>query len=197
MKVSAGPLHGVLVFEPQPVHDERGFFTRTFDAEVAASAGLDPATLVQDSQSRSSHGVLRGLHLRTDGGEGKLVRCSFGRVFDVAVDLRPWSPTFREWQGVLLDDEQHRAVWLPRGLAHGFQVISEQADICYRIDRTYAPGFDATIKWDDPQIGVEWPLAPTQISVKDQGAPSFAEVSGHLGAWFGTVAPELSLGATP
>ncbi len=187
MKFRAGELDGVLVFEPEPVRDERGFFTRTFDAHVASAAGLDPVTLVQDSQSRSVYGVVRGLHLRTHGGEGKLVRCSYGRVYDVAVDLRPGSPTFRQWQAVILDDEDHRSVWLPAGLAHGFQVLSEMADICYRIDHTHAPGFDATIRWDDPDLGVDWPLPATQVSARDRDAPQFADVAEHLHAWFEAV----------
>jgi dTDP-4-dehydrorhamnose 3,5-epimerase len=187
MRVRPGELAGTLVFEPTPVRDERGFFTRTFDAEVAADAGLDPASLVQDSQSRSTYATVRGLHLRTDGGEGKLVRCAYGRVYDVAVDLRPLSPTFLKWQGVVLDDEDHRSVWLPRGLAHGFQVLSEVADICYRIDRPYAPGVEATVRWDDPVLGVVWPLPAGTMSVKDQAALPFAEVAAELDSWFGVV----------
>jgi len=184
VRVRPGELHGVLVFEPTPVHDERGFFTRTFDVATAAAAGLDPDSLVQDSQSRSSYGVVRGLHVRTDGGEGKLVRCSYGRVFDVAVDLRPASPTFRRWQAVELDDKDHRSVWLPRGLAHGFQVLSDLADVCYRIDRVYEPGFDATIRWDDPELAVPWPLPVSTMSARDRAAPLLAELADQLATWF-------------
>jgi dTDP-4-dehydrorhamnose 3,5-epimerase len=187
VRVRPGDLHGVLVFEPTPVRDARGFFTRTFDAEIAAGAGLDPTSLVQDSQSRSSLGVVRGLHVRTDGGEGKLVRCSAGRVYDVAVDLRPSSPTFARWQAFQLDDRDHRSVWLPRGLAHGFQVLTDIADVCYRIDRVHEPGFDATVRWDDPELGVDWPLPVTDMSERDRSAPLLADLLDHLPAWFGSL----------
>ncbi len=187
MKALPGELDGVIVFEPKPIRDERGFFTRTFDAEVAASAGLDPRTLVQDSQSRSSRGVVRGLHVRTDGGEGKLVRCSAGAVFDVAVDLRPASPTYRRWMAVVLDDIDHRAVWLPAGLAHGFQVLTETADVCYRIDRVHQPGYDAAIRHDDPELAIPWPLPVQGLSGRDQAAPSLAVVEPMLSDWFGAL----------
>jgi dTDP-4-dehydrorhamnose 3,5-epimerase len=189
MDVVSGDLLGMLVFTPQPVRDDRGFFTRTFDAATARRNGLPPESLVQDSQSRSTRGVLRGLHFRNDGGEGKLVRCSRGRVFDVAVDLRPWSPTFRRWQSVVLDDVDHRSVWLPAGLAHGFLVLSDDADICYRIDREYLPGTSAVVRWDDPDLDVDWPLDEAGVTMPltspaDAGAPSFARVAPRLDELF-------------
>ena len=185
MNVVRGDLLGMLVFTPSPVHDDRGFFTRTFDAAVARETGMVPESLVQDSQSRSRRGVLRGLHFRNDGGEGKLVRCSRGRVFDVAVDLRPWSPTFRRWQSMVLDDVSHRSVWLPAGLAHGFLVLSDDADICYRIDRDYEPGTSATLRWDDPDVGITWPIdeagvAAPLTSPTDHDAPPWASVEPQL-----------------
>jgi dTDP-4-dehydrorhamnose 3,5-epimerase len=184
MKALPGQLHETIIFEPTPFRDERGFFTRTFDASVAAEAGLDPFSLVQDSQSRSGHGVLRGLHTRTDGGEGKLVRCSSGAVYDVAVDLRPGSPTYRRWMAVQLDDVDHRSVWLPAGMAHGFQVISEVADICYRIDRPHRPGTDATIRYDDPELAIPWPLPVTGLSARDREAPVLRALEPMLEVWF-------------
>jgi dTDP-4-dehydrorhamnose 3,5-epimerase len=187
MKALPGELDGVIVFEPKPIHDERGFFTRTFDGEVAASAGLELRTLVQDSQSRSSLGVVRGLHLRTDGGEGKLVRCSFGAIVDVAVDLRPASPTYRKWMSVVLDDVDHRSVWLPAGLAHGFQVLTDTADVCYRIDRVHQPEHDAAIRHDDPELAIAWPLPVRGLSVRDRAAPSLAVVEPMLSEWFGAL----------
>lgn len=187
MRAVEGLLTGTVFFEPEPIRDERGFFTRTFDAEVAASAGVDPASLVQDSQSRSSLGVVRGLHLRTDGGEGKLVRCARGAILDVAVDLRPQSPTYRQWMTVLLDDVSHRSVWLPPGLAHGFQALSATVDVCYRIDRVHRPGTDATVRYDDPELGIPWPLPVRGLSVRDRDAPSLAEVETHLPEWFGAL----------
>jgi len=176
---------GVLVFSPQPLADERGFFTRTFDAAVARENGLEPDTLVQDSQSRSRRGVVRGLHARSDGGEGKLVRCSFGAVHDVAVDLRPSSPTYLSWQSIRLDDRLHESVWLPAGLAHGFQALTDVADVCYRIDRVHQPGLDITVRFDDPELGIDWPLPVTSVSERDRTAPTFAELAPHLPEMFG------------
>jgi dTDP-4-dehydrorhamnose 3,5-epimerase len=187
MEAISGLIEGTIIFQPTPVYDERGFFTRTFDVEVASAAGCDPAHLVQDSQSRSSRGVVRGLHMRTDGGEGKLVRCSSGAVVDVAVDLRPGSPTYRLWMSVVLDDITHRSVWLPPGLAHGFQALTDWVDVCYRIDRPHAPGFDATIRYDDPELDIPWPLPVTGMSPRDLGAPVLAEVESCLDVWFGAL----------
>ena len=188
MKAVEGTITGSIIFEPTPHRDDRGFFTRTFDADVALAAGMDPAALVQDSQSRSSRGVIRGLHMRTDGGEGKLVRCAAGAVVDIAGDLRPESPTYRLWMSVILDDVDHRSVWLPPGLAHGFQALSMTADVCYRIDRSYQPGFDAAVRYDDPELAIPWPLPVHGISERDRNAPSLAELESHLGEWFGVPA---------
>jgi dTDP-4-dehydrorhamnose 3,5-epimerase len=187
VKAQPGVLDGSVVFEPVPAYDERGFFTRTFDAEVAAAAGIDPGSLVQDSQSRSALGVVRGLHLRTDGGEGKLVRCSAGAVLDVAVDLRPTSPTYRLWMTVVLDDIDHRSVWLPAGLAHGIQSLTETADVCYRINRVHLPGHEATIRYDDPDLAIPWPLPVRGLSARDRAAPPLAVVEPMLGEWFGVL----------
>ena len=129
MRVEATAIERLLLFVPRPHHDERGFFTRTFDARTVASVGLDPAAFVQDSHSRSHRGVIRGLHLRAGRGEAKLVRCSFGRIYDVVVDLRPDSPTYLRREGFVLDDEAHRALYVPRGCAHGWQALTEPADL--------------------------------------------------------------------
>ncbi|MEO7980308.1 MAG: dTDP-4-dehydrorhamnose 3,5-epimerase [Sporichthyaceae bacterium] len=180
MRVRPGELHGVLVFEPTPVSDDRGFFTRTFDTKAAADAGLDVAAFVQDSQSRSFGGVVRGLHYRHDGGEGKLVRCSYGCVYDVAVDLRPSSPTYLRHQAVVLDDVDHVSVFLPAGLAHGFQALTDVADVCYRIDAEYCPEAEVGIAWDDPQLSIAWPQPVTLISDRDQRHPSLSDVLTQL-----------------
>lgn len=189
MDVRRASLQGMLVFTPAPVRDPRGFFTRTFDAGVARSAGLDPDTLVQDSQSRSTQGVLRGLHFRRDGGEGKLVRCSRGSIYDVAVDLRPWSSTYLAWEALTLDDVSHASVWLPAGLAHGFLVTSEVADVCYRIDREYRPDVSAGLRWDDPDLAVSWPIGMhgdggVLLSHFDEQAPSLRDVQPRLADYF-------------
>jgi dTDP-4-dehydrorhamnose 3,5-epimerase len=164
---------GLYLLRPAPFHDERGFFTRTFDADVIASLGLDPGSFVQDSQSRSERGTLRGLHFRLDGLERKLVRVARGAVLDVVVDLRPYSPTFRAWESFRLDDESHESLVIPAGCAHGFQVLSETADVCYRMDARYAPEFDATLYYADPTIGVQWPEPPTVLSARDAAGESF------------------------
>src|SRR4029079_17409457 len=124
---------------------------------VLAAAGL-PTAFVEESQSRSRRGVLRGLHGRAALSEGKLVRCARGEVFEVVVDLRPWSPTFSQWESFALDDVAHRQVWVPPGMVHGFEVLSEEADICYRMDAAYDPSLDIAVSWDDPELAIPWPL---------------------------------------
>jgi dTDP-4-dehydrorhamnose 3,5-epimerase len=181
MRVEPGDLPGMLVFTPSPVADERGSFSRTFDAEVARGAGLRPEAFVQDSQSRSRRGVIRGLHVRTGPGEAKLVRCSYGAVFDVVVDVRPGSATFRKWASLRLDDVEHRSVYIPAGYAHGFQALTDPADICYRIDQPHDPAYDLTIRWDDTEIGVVWPLPVTIMSEQDRAARPLRELLDRLG----------------
>lgn len=166
---------GALLFRPQPHVDERGFFSRTFDAAVARSAGIDPEAFVQDSVSRSACGVLRGLHLRRGSGEAKLVRCSYGAVFDVVVDLRPASPTFRNWEAFELRDDEQVSLYIPAGCAHGFQALTEPADVSYRIDREHDASEDVSIAHDDPDLGIPWPLPVTAMSPRDRRAPPLAE----------------------
>ncbi|MER7764221.1 dTDP-4-dehydrorhamnose 3,5-epimerase [Streptomyces sp. NPDC097619] len=167
---------GALLFVPTPYADERGFFCRTFDAEAVRAAGLDPDAFVQDSVSRSVGGVLRGLHLRSGRGEAKLVRCSYGEVFDVVVDLRPDSPTHRNVATFELSGETQVTLYVPAGCAHGFQALTPTADVSYRIDRPHDPTEDVTIAFDDPELAVPWPLPPTGVSRRDREAPSLAEV---------------------
>jgi dTDP-4-dehydrorhamnose 3,5-epimerase len=174
-------LAGVLLFLPTPYHDDRGFFTRTFDAAVARAHGLRPEAFVQDSQSRSRRGTLRGLHGRDGRGESKLVRCARGAVLDVLVDARPWSPTFGKHLSVILDDVAMAHLFVPPGLLHGFQAITEQADVCYRIDREHAPGEDLAVRFDDADLGIEWPLPVEVISDRDRAAGSWAELTTRLG----------------
>ena len=176
MEVSQVPaIAGALLFTPTPVSDERGFFSRTFDAAVARAAGLDPGGFVQDSLSRSALSVIRGLHVRRGLGEAKLVRCSYGAIFDVIVDLRPGSPTFRNWQGFDLDDQRQVSLYVPAGCAHGFQALTGPADVSYRIDRDHDPSEDVTIAYDDPALAIPWPLPPAAMSKRDRSAPSLAE----------------------
>ena len=165
---------GALLFRPAPHVDERGFFCRTFDADVISAAGLDPAAFVQHSQSRSVRGVVRGLHVRRGDGEAKLVRCSYGAIFDVVVDLRPTSPTYRNWESFELRDSAQVSLYVPAGCAHGFQALTEPADVSYRIDRAHDPSEDVSIAYDDPELAIPWPLTVTTRSARDQLAPSLA-----------------------
>lgn len=187
MDVTHTSIPGVLVFTPTPHRDDRGFFSRTFDAAVVASAGIDPHSFVQDSVSRSASGVVRGLHVRVGAGESKLVRCSRGAIFDVVVDLRPGSPTYLRWLPFELDDETSRSVYMPAGCAHGFQALTGPADISYRIDRQHDPAEDLTISFRDPQLDIPWPLPVTLASDRDLGAPPMEQ----LGERLAMIAPEL------
>jgi dTDP-4-dehydrorhamnose 3,5-epimerase len=169
---------GAMLFRPAPHADERGFFSRTFDAAVMRTAGLNPGAFVQDSLSRSARGVLRGLHLRSGCGEAKLVRCSFGAVFDVIVDLRPASPTYRNWESFELRGDEQVSLYVPAGCAHGFQALTQPADVSYRIDREHDPSQDVAIAYNDPELNIPWPLPVTGMSERDRLAPLLAAVLG-------------------
>ncbi|MFD5556724.1 dTDP-4-dehydrorhamnose 3,5-epimerase [Streptomyces sp. NPDC127068] len=180
MKATGIPaIAGAYLFASTSYADERGFFCRTFDADVARSVGLDPDSFVQDSVSRSVRGVLRGLHLRSGAGEAKLVRCSYGEVFDVVVDLRADSPTYRNRAFFTLSGETQQTLYVPAGCAHGFQALTETADVSYRIDRPHDPAEDVTIAFDDPELAIPWPLPATSMSERDRKAPSLAEALKH------------------
>ncbi len=181
MRVERGEIEGVLLFAPTPHRDQRGLFTRTFDAAVAAEAGLSPESFIQDSQSRSRRGTIRGLHGRGGLGEAKLVRCARGAIYDVLVDARPGSATFGRRMAVRLDDEAFVTLYVPPGLLHGFQALTEPADTCYRIDREHDPAEDLAVRYDDPDLKVAWPLPPTGISDRDLAAGSRAELLPRLG----------------
>jgi dTDP-4-dehydrorhamnose 3,5-epimerase len=173
-------IDGALLFRPQPHVDERGFFSRTFDADVTRAAGIDPARFVQDSLSRSAKGVIRGMHLRSGQGESKLVRCSYGAVFDVIVDLRPGSPTNGDWESFELRDDEQVTLYVPAGCAHGFQTLTDPADVSYRIDRPHDPADDLSIAFDDPELAIPWPLPVSLMSKRDKDAPSLATVRAEL-----------------
>jgi dTDP-4-dehydrorhamnose 3,5-epimerase len=169
-------IEDALMFRPQPHVDERGFFSRTFDADVVRGTGIDPAGFAQDSLSRSARGVVRGLHLRRGAGESKFVRCSYGAVFDVIVDLRSGSPTYGNWESFELRDDEQVTLYVPAGCAHGFQSLTDPADVSYRIDRPHDPTEDVSIAFDDPEIAIPWPLPVTLMSKRDSESPSLAEV---------------------
>ena len=176
MNVIQTPLPGVVVVEPRVFGDERGFFVETFREEVLQAAGVD-VRFVQDNQSRSRRGVLRGLHYQLVQPQGKLVRVASGRVFDVAVDVRVGSPHFGQWFGIELDDIAHRQLYVPPGFAHGFLVLSDVADFVYKCTDYYHPASEQGIVWNDPSIGIAWPSAGVapQLSAKDAASPRLHE----------------------
>lgn len=177
MKITSTEIPDVLVLEPQVYEDARGFFLEAFQARRFAEAGL-PTEFVQDNHSRSKEGVLRGLHYQIRQPQGKLVRVVCGEVFDVAVDLRRASETFGKWVGVRLSAENKRLLWIPPGFAHGFYVLRGWADLLYKVTDYYAPEWDRTIRWDDPEIGIQWPLKegePPIVSQKDAQGCAFSE----------------------
>jgi dTDP-4-dehydrorhamnose 3,5-epimerase len=169
----------LVLVEPDLYDDERGFLIETFRDDAWRGLGVD-VNFVQDNHSRSVRGILRGLHFQTSPGQAKLVRCLRGRVWDVAVDLRRDSPTYRGWEGHELDDELHRQLFIPVGFAHGFCVLSEIADVAYKQSSYYDPKTESGIAWDDPDVGVEWPVADPRLSERDRTAPRLAEVSDRL-----------------
>lgn len=179
MNVIETPLPGVLVLEPKVFGDARGFFLESWNRAVFAGLGLD-LDFVQDNHSRSAKGVLRGLHYQIDEPQGKLVRAVSGAVFDVAVDVRRSSTHFGRWFGCELSAENHRMMWIPPGFAHGFLVLSESADFLYKATAYYAPQSDRGIRWNDPRIGVQWPLdgAPV-LSAKDQVQPLLEDAEAY------------------
>jgi dTDP-4-dehydrorhamnose 3,5-epimerase len=170
-------IEGALLFRTSPHVDERGFFCRTFDADVLRAAGLDPAAFVQHSLSRSVRGVVRGLHVRRGSGEAKLVRCSSGAIFDVVVDLRPTSPTYRNWESFELRDDEQATLYVPASCAHGFQALTDTADVSYMIDRAHDPSEDVSIAFDDPDLAIPWPLPVTIMSSRDRLAPPLADAA--------------------
>lgn len=169
-------LPGVLLVEPQVYGDERGFFMEIYRLERFAEAGID-LPFVQDNHSASSRGVLRGLHYQQPHPQGKLLRCIAGAIFDVAVDIRQGSPTFGRWVGYDLTADNRRQLWIPPGFAHGFCVTSERAEVVYKCTEVWRQKFDRSIRWDDPAIGIEWPISTPTLSAKDAAAPTLAEAS--------------------
>ena len=175
MKAQATQIPGALIVEPVVFGDDRGFFLESFNEREMHSIGID-AHFVQDNHSRSQRNVLRGLHYQISQPQGKLVRVVSGAVFDVAVDIRRNSPTFGRWVGVELSAENKRMFWMPPGMAHGFVVLSDFADFLYKATDYYAPEFERTILWNDPDLGIAWPLAGEPVlSAKDAAGLPFRE----------------------
>ena len=180
MNVVKTAIEGVLIFEPKVFGDARGFFMESFNQRIFNEAVGHEVQFVQDNHSRSSKGVLRGLHFqKAPHAQGKLVRAAAGAVFDVAVDIRPGSATFGHWVGVELNADNQRQLWIPAGLAHGFLVLSDSADFLYKTTDYYAPQCEGAVRWDDPDVGIVWPdigMAP-QLSAKDAAAGSLRDLA--------------------
>ena len=175
MKVTPTTIPDVLILEPRVFGDARGFFLESWNERAFGEAGID-ARFVQDNHSRSMRGVLRGLHYQIQQPQRKLVRVLAGEVYDVVVDIRRSSPTFGRWVGTHLKAEEHRMVWIPPGLAHGFCVLSESADFFYKTTDYWAPEHERTIRWNDPALGIEWPMETEPLlSAKDALAPVLAD----------------------
>jgi dTDP-4-dehydrorhamnose 3,5-epimerase len=176
-------LAGLVAFEPVRHGDERGFFCETYRREWHSAEGIPRVEeFIQDNHSRSIRGVVRGMHFHIGEGVAKIVRCARGRILDVAVDLRKGSPTYAQWEAVELDDESMRELYLPVGFAHGFCVLSDVADVLYKQTAYYDPALERGIAYDDPDIGIEWPLPREQMTVseRDARAPRLCEIADEL-----------------
>jgi len=175
LKIVETDIRGPLIIEPRVFGDERGFFMETWNEGAFAEAGLD-LTFVQDNHSRSQKGVLRGLHFQNPGSQGKLVRVTSGAVFDVAVDLRRSSDQFGKWVGVELSAENKRMFWVPEGFAHGFLTLEDNTDFLYKCTAPYAPQSEHTLAWDDPMVGIEWPVDDLDPIISEKDADGLALV---------------------
>jgi dTDP-4-dehydrorhamnose 3,5-epimerase len=167
-------ISGLKVFEPRLNGDERGFLVETF-----RQTNINKR-FVQHNHSRSKQGVLRGLHFQSSPGQAKLVRCSSGKIFDVAVDLRKMSNTFGKWFGIILDDQKHKQLYIPEGFAHGFYVMSDVADVSYLLSSYYDESKEKSLAWDDPEVGIIWPTGEKELSYRDSKAPSLSEIKSGL-----------------
>lgn len=177
MKFEATPLEGVYLLKPRVFGDERGFFIESWNANTFANEGFD-LKFVQDNHSRSSRGILRGMHYQLEHTQGKLVRVTSGAVFDAVVDMRGDSPTLGQWYGVELNASDHHMLWVPPGFAHGFYVLSEFADFQYKCTDIYHPQSEVSMAWDDPEVGIEWPIPEGEsplLSGKDRHGLAFGE----------------------
>jgi dTDP-4-dehydrorhamnose 3,5-epimerase len=173
--LTPGAVPGLIVIEPRVFADDRGFFMETWSARAFEAGGLD-VRFVQEAHSRSARGVLRGLHFQQDPhAMGKLVRCTAGRVFDVAVDIRHGSPTFGRWGGLELSADNRRMLWIPPGFAHGFQALEDGSDVQYKSTAFYTPSAEAVIAWNDPDLAIAWPIPAPRLSARDADAPVLRE----------------------
>jgi dTDP-4-dehydrorhamnose 3,5-epimerase len=176
IRVRPAELDGLLIIEPEVHGDERGFLVETFRANDFADAGV-PTAFAQENHSRSIRNTIRGLHYQAGEGQAKLVRVARGRILDVALDIRPGSPTFGRHVALELDDLEHRQLYIPAGYAHGFAVLSEVADVCYRLSTPYDPALERGVAWDDPDVGVSWPIANPLLSERDRRNPRLHDMA--------------------
>ena len=174
------PLAGAKLLRPKVFRDARGFFLESYSAPRYLAAGI-AETWVQDNHSRSVQNTVRGLHYQSSPGQAKLLRVSHGRIFDVLVDIRPSSPTFGKWHGLYLDAEEHAQVYIPIGFAHGFCVITDVAEVQYKVSSPYDGATECSLRWNDPELGVVWPVAEPILSARDQISESFAAFKARLG----------------
>lgn len=180
MRIETTAIEGLAVIHPDVLSDTRGWFCEVFNADRFRALGLE-ASFVQDNHSRSARNTLRGLHFQTTPGQAKLVRATLGRIWDVALDIRPASPTFGRWHAVELDAESHAMALIPVGCAHGFCVLSDLAEVQYKCSSVYEGATEAGIAWDDPDLAIAWPVTEPLLSARDGSNPSFAEYRRRLG----------------
>lgn len=172
MEVEPLELEGLLLIKPKVFRDHRGFFLETFQQSTCDKIGIK-CPFVQDNHSYSKQGCIRGMHFQTVPGQAKLIRIATGKIFDVAVDIRPHSPTFGQWKGVILDDQSHHQLFIPVGFAHGFCVLSPEAHVLYKVSSPYDATYEKGFRWNDPTINIQWPIEHPIISERDQQAPDF------------------------
>jgi len=177
MKINTTNLEGVLHIEPKVFGDARGFFLETYNKERYMEAGFPDVDFVQDNHSRSRKGVLRGLHFQLNNPQGKLVQVATGSVFDAAVDVRVGSPTFGQWYGCILSEENHHQLWIPPKFAHGFCVLSDTADFVYKCTDYYHPEDEGGLLWNDPEVGIDWPIVSPRLSDKDEAYACLKDIS--------------------
>jgi dTDP-4-dehydrorhamnose 3,5-epimerase len=190
VRIEATAIPDVWTVDIEPIVDERGMFARTFCADEVAAAGLDPVVAQTSISVNDEPGTLRGMHLQREPyGEAKLVRCTLGRIFDVAVDARPDSPTFAHWHGWELSQSNHRALYLGPGIAHGFFTLEPGSEVLYQMSVPHRADASAGFRWDDPAVGIEWPGAPVVMSARDRGLPTLAVMADPSGAERTTFGP--------
>lgn len=175
MHIAKLRLKGLQLITPRVLRDERGFFFESYRESLYGENGID-VSFVQDNFSFSKQGTIRALHFQSEPGQAKLVSCMQGKIWDVAVDIRPYSPTFGEWEAVELDDQEHRRLLIPVGFAHGFAVLSETALVHYKVSSPYDPQTERSIRWDDSRLQIAWPVRQPLLSARDKTAPRFDEV---------------------